>query len=166
MQQTMAAGQADERRVDPVTAGTRQPTWSGYLTRPMARRIPESWRHRTLAAVKAVHTAIFVSISAAVALTVWDGLRGRPTKRTAIAGSVVLGESLLYISNNHVCPLTPLAEEFGAERGSVVDLCLPTAVARQIPLVAGSAALLALALNLRALLRRDCPGRSGPVGPR
>src|SRR5690606_38939993 len=102
---------------------------------------------------KAVHTAIFFSISAAVALTVWDGLRGRPSRRTAIAGGVVLGETLVYISNNQVCPLTPVAEEFGAERGSVVDLFLPAAVARHIPLVAGSAAVLALALNLRALLR-------------
>ena len=136
-----------------MTAGTRQPTWSGLFTPPMARWIPEAWRHRALAAIKAAHTAIFVSISAAVALTVWDGLRGRPSRRTAIAGGVVLGESLLYVSNNQVCPLTPLAEEFGAERGSVVDLFLPAAVARQIPLVAGSAAVLALALNLRALLR-------------
>lgn len=136
-----------------MTGAARQPTWSGVLTRPMARWIPEAWRQETLAAIKAVHTAIFVSISAAVALTVWDGLRGRPTRRTAIAGGVVLGESLLYVSNNQVCPLTPLAEEFGAERGSVVDLFLPAAVARRIPLVAGSAAVLALGLNLRALLR-------------
>jgi hypothetical protein len=120
----------------------------------MARWIPEAWRQRTLAIIKAVHTAIFVSISAAVALTVWDGLRGRPTRRTAIAGGVVLGESLVYVSNNQVCPLTPLAEEFGAERGSVVDLYLPATVARQIPLVAGSSAALALLLNLRALRKR------------
>jgi hypothetical protein len=133
---------------------TRQPTWSGFLTRPMARWIPEAWREGTLAAIKGIHTAIFVSISAAVLLTVWDGLRGSPRKRTAIAGGVVLGESVLYASNNQVCPLTPLAEEFGAERGSVVDLFLPAAAARQIPLVAGSAAVLALILNLRALLRR------------
>ena len=133
---------------------TRQPTWSGFLTRPMARWIPEAWRVGTLAAIKGIHTAIFVSISAAVLLTVWDGLRGSPRKRTAIAGGVVLGESVLYASNNQVCPLTPLAEEFGAERGSVVDLFLPAAAARQIPLVAGSAAVLALILNLRALLRR------------
>ena len=79
---------------------------------------------------------------------------GRPRRRTAIAGGVVPAESALYVSNNQVCPLTPLAEEFGAERGSVVDLFLPAAVARQIPAVAGSAAVLALVLNIRALARR------------
>ena len=46
------------------------------------------------------------------------------------------------------------AEEFGADRGSVVDLFLPGAVARKIPLVAGSSAVLAVVLNLRALRRR------------
>ena len=120
----------------------------------MARRIPEAWRHQTLAIIKGIHTAIFFSIFAAVVVTVWDGLRGRPGTRTAIAGTAVLLESALYVSNNQVCPLTPLAEEFGADRGSVVDLYLPAGVARRITLVAGSSATLALVLNLRALLRR------------
>ena len=68
----------------------------------------------------------------------------------------MLAESAIFVSNNNVCPLTPLAEELGAERGSVVDMFLPAPVAERIPRVAGSAALLALALNLRALTRRHC----------
>ena len=132
----------------------RSPIWSGYLTRPMARWIPAAWRDEALAAIKGIHTAIFFSVFAAVVLTLWDGFRGRPRRRTAVAGGIVLAETALYVSNNQVCPLTPLAEEFGAERGSVVDLFLPAAVARQIPLVAGSSAALALALNLRALRKR------------
>jgi hypothetical protein len=135
-------------------ASPREPTWSGVLTRPLARWIPATWREETLIAIKGIHTAIFFSVFAAVVLTLWDGLRANPTKRTAIAGGVVLAESALYVSNNQVCPLTPLAEEFGAERGSVVDMFLPAAMARQIPPVAGSAAVLALVLNVRALLRR------------
>ena len=71
---------------------------------------------------------------------------------------------MLYVSNNQVCPLTPLAEEFGAERGSVVDMFLPAGVARRIPLVAGSAAMLALVLNLRSLARRLVENTTdGPV---
>lgn len=137
----------------PTTATARQPTWSGYLTRPMARWIPGSWRTGALTAIKAAHTVIFLSISAAVILTLWDGVRGMPGRRTAVAGGVVLAESALYVSNNQVCPLTPLAEQIGAARGSVVDLFLPAAVARRIPLVAGSAAALAVLLNLRAVLQ-------------
>jgi hypothetical protein len=81
-------------------------------------------------------------------------VRGRPSRRTAIAGGIVLTESMLYVSNNQVCPLTPLAEELGADRGSVVDLFMPAGMARRIPLVAGSSAALALILNVRALMRR------------
>jgi hypothetical protein len=126
----------------------------------LARVIPGCWRNEAVVAIKGLHTAILVSVFAAVVLTLWDGLRGSPGKRTAIAGGMVLAESALYVSNNQVCPLTPLAEEFGAERGSVVDMFLPAAVARQIPLVAGSAAVLSLALNVRALARAG--GRAGP----
>jgi hypothetical protein len=133
----------------------REPTWSGHLTRPMARWIPAGWRSQTLAAIKGIHTAIFFSVFAAVLLTLWDGVQGRPGRRTAIAGGVVLAESALYVSNNQVCPLTPLAEEFGAQRGSVVDMFLPDAVARRIPVVAGTAAVLALVLNLHSLARRN-----------
>lgn len=137
-----------------IEAAFRQPVWSGYLTRPLSRWIPLGWRSEALFAIKAVHTAIFFSVFAAVLLTLWDGLRGDPRKRTAIAGGLVLAESAIYLSNNQVCPLTPLAEEFGAQRGSVVDMFLPDAVARRIPLVAGSAASLALVLNLRSWAAR------------
>lgn len=128
----------------------RQPTWSGPITAPAARLIPEDRRGHALTAIKAIHTAIFFSIAGALAFTMWDGLRGKPNRRTLAAGGVVLAESALYVSNNQVCPLTPLAEELGAESGSVVDLFLPAWAARSIPAVAGSAAFLALALNLRA----------------
>lgn len=97
---------------------------------------------------------MFFSIAAALVLSLWDGVRGTPTRRTAVAAGIVAAETAIYLSNNQVCPLTPLAEEFGAERGSVVNMYLPAAVARQIPLVAGGTALLATALNMRAVVRR------------
>lgn len=138
----------------PAVGPGRTPTWSGFFTRPLARVIPPQLRHEALIAIKALHTALFFSIAAALGVTLWDGLRGRPAGRTAIAGGIVAAESLVYVSNNQVCPFTPLAEEFGAERGSVVDMFLPRAVARQVPLVAGSAALVALVTNLTSLSRR------------
>jgi hypothetical protein len=133
----------------------RHPTWSGHITEPLGRFIADSRRNDALVAIKAMHTAIFISVAAAVVLALWDGLRGRPRRRTALAGGLVLAESALYVSNNQVCPLTPLAEELGAERGSVVDMFLPAWAARRIPVVAGSAAALALVLNLRALRARS-----------
>ena len=144
-----------QRRASPDTEPRRgrSPFWSGFLTGPLASVVPARWRGGVLVAIKAFHTGIFLSIFAALLLALWDGLRARPGPRTAIAGAVVLAETAVYVSNNQVCPLTPLAEELGAARGSVVDIFLPPPVARHIPLVSGSAALLALLLNLRALRR-------------
>jgi hypothetical protein len=142
--------------------GGRLPTWSGPLTRPLASLIPPRWRGEALVAIKAIHTVIFASVFAAVLMTLWDGIQGAPRRRTGVAGGIVLTESALYLSNNQVCPLTPLAAQLGAARGSVVDMFLPAALARRIPLVAGSAAILALVLNLRALARRPSPRLDAP----
>ena len=132
----------------------RAPGWSQYLTDPVARAIPRRWQGGTLFAIKAIHTVLFASIGAAITLFVWDGLHGQPRRRTAYAVGIALGETAVYVSNNQVCPLTPLAEQFGAESGSVVDIFLPDAVARRIPVVSGTALVLGLALNGRALIAR------------
>jgi hypothetical protein len=131
----------------------RSPAWSQLLTDPASRAVPVAWRAATLWSIKAIHTFLFASIGAAIALFVWDGLRGRPRRRTAYALGIALGESAIYLSNNQVCPLTPLAEELGAESGSVVDIFLPDSLARRIPVVSTTALLLGLALNLRNVRR-------------
>jgi len=140
----------------------RAPAWSQNLTDPAGRLIPQHWRGGTLIGIKAIHTILFASIGAAIALFVWDGLRGQPRRRTAVALGIALGETAVYVSNNQVCPLTPLAEQFGAESGSVVDIYLPSALARRIPVVSGTAVVLGLALNACALnARRHRLARNG-----
>ncbi len=135
-------------------AKSREPTWSGVITAPLSALIPPERRDEALSAIKAIHTAIFASIAGAILIALWDGLQEQPRRRTAIAGGMVIVETALYVSNNQVCPLTPLAEELGAAKGSVVDIFLPTWAARRIPLVAGTAALLALVLNVLAVYSR------------
>jgi hypothetical protein len=130
----------------------RRPAWSGLLTRPLGRRVPAPWRPAALATIKAVHTLIFASVGAAIALFVWDGIQQRAGRRAAYALGIALAESGVYLSNNQVCPLTPLAEDLGAERGAVVDMFLPGWAARSIPLVGSAALILGLVLNGRALL--------------
>ena len=137
-----------------MTAQRRTAAWSRHLTEPAARLIPPRWHHATLVSIKAFHTVIFASIAATIVVFVWDGLRGRPSRRTAYALGVAAAEAGVYISNNQVCPLTPLAEEFGAESGSVVDIFLPDGVARRIPLVSTLALLVGIGLNIRALVMR------------
>ncbi len=132
----------------------RSPLWSQVLTRPLARIIPVAWRPAVVAGIKALHTGLFVAIGAAIVLFVWDGLRGKPGRRTATALGIALAESAVYVSNNQVCPFTPLAEELGAENGAVADLFLPGWASRRIPIVSSTAVIAGIALNLRAVLAR------------
>lgn len=127
------------------------------LTTRLAAVVPSEWHAATLDAVRAIHTGIFASVGGAILVVIWDGIRQRPGRRTAVAAGVVLVESAVFASNNQVCPLTPLAEQLGAERGSVADLFLPDWISRRIPIVGSIGLALGLALNLGAWLRAMRP---------
>ena len=147
-------------KVPPIPAtterpvGVRAPRWSGALTERLGQVIPVAERPAALNAIKAIHTVIFASVGAAITLFVWDGVRQRPGRRAALALGLALGETAVYVSNNQVCPLTPLAEELGAERGAVADIFLPDWFSQRIPLFGGSALAVGLVLNFRSVLRR------------
>lgn len=64
----------------------------------------------------------------------------------------------MYVSNNQVCPLSPLAEDLGAENGSVTDILLPIWISRRIPLVSGTVLLFGIALNVRNWRERRADG--------
>lgn len=132
----------------------RTPMWSGMLTAQIGALIPVPWRPAALAIIKALHTAIFFSVAGLIVLFAWDGLRQRPSRRAAASLGVVLAESAIDVSNNQVCPLTPLAEELGAERGSVADIFVPDWFSQRIPLFGSAALVLGLVLNLRAWFGR------------
>lgn len=132
----------------------RAPRWSQVLTKPLARVVPVAWRPGVLIGIKGLHTALFVSIGAAIVVFVWDGVRANPGRRAATAAGVALAEAALYISNNQVCPLTPLAEELGDDHGAVVDMFLPQWASRRIPLVSSTAVLAGTVLHLRAAFTR------------
>ena len=126
----------------------RQPIWSDSLTRPIARRIPERRRPAALRAIKVGHTAAFALIGSCILVFTCDAIRGRGGQRTFVTAGIAITETLIYGSNNQVCPLTPLAEELGAESGTVSDLYLPGPVSRRIPLIGGSALLIGLAFHV------------------
>jgi len=134
---------------------TRQPIWSDRLTLPLASSIPRQRRPAALRAIRAIHTAAFFAIAACIAVFDWDGLRGRPGRRAWLAAGVAIGESLTYVSNNQVCPLTPLAEELGARSGTVTDLYLPKGVSDRVPLIGGSALVVGVALHALTLRRQS-----------
>ena len=127
----------------------RQPTWSHLLTTPLATRIPTQCRDATLRAIKTIHTIVFLSVAALIVLYTWDGARRRAGRRTRAALTVALAETAVYASNNQVCPLTPLAEDLGADNGSVTDILLPLWLSRRIPVLSGSLLVLGIAFNVR-----------------
>ena len=133
----------------------RRPVWSDALTVPLAAVIPAAHRTSALRAIKAIHTAAFVAISGAILVFTWEGMRGRrgPVARTA--ASIAIAETIVYASNNQVCPLTPLAEQLGATSGSVTDIYLPAWISERIPLIGGSVLLIGFVAHAVAWRRRS-----------
>ena len=111
-------------------------------------------RRRRLAVIKALHTAVFLSELASILWLVVTGLVGRRDRSVALAAVLVSTESAVFVLNRGVCPLTPLAERYGAASGSVSDIFLPDVVARTIPIWASALVVIGAALHLRGLLRR------------
>ena len=104
-------------------------------------------------AIKAVHSAVFLVMLAAIGWLVGTGLVGRRDRTVAVAATLVAAESIVFVANGGVCPLTPLAERHGASRGGVSDIFLPDALARTIPIWASSLVMVAVVLHLRGAAR-------------
>ncbi len=104
-------------------------------------------------AVRAVHSAVFLVELGAIGWLVATGLVGRRDRTVAIAAALIAVEGVVWIGNDRVCPLTPLAERYGSERGSVSDIWLPDVVARTIPQWSIPLVGLGLVLHLRGLWR-------------
>lgn len=105
-------------------------------------------------AVRAIHTAIFGIELAAIGWLVVSGLMGRRDRSVGLAAVAVAAEAAVFIANDGVCPLTPLTERLGAERGSVSDIFLPDVVARTIPLWSSALLVVAVVAHARSFLRR------------
>ena len=135
-----------------VAASGRRPIWSDALTMSLASVIPPDRRVAALHVIKAIHTAAFAIIGGAILSFTWDGMRRRRDRRTGIAFAIAISESIVYASNNQVCPLTPLAEQLGADSGSITDLYLPRCVSVRVPLV--GVALLSVGIACQLIARR------------
>lgn len=140
----------------------RRPVWSDSLTEPLAAVIPPGRRAFALRAIKSIHTAAFVAISGAILIFTWEGIRGRRGRLAGAAASIAIAETIVYASNNQVCPLTPLAEQLGASSGSVTDLYLPAWISERIPVLGGSVLLIGFVAHLVAWRRR--PGGATSAG--
>jgi hypothetical protein len=105
-------------------------------------------RSSALAGVKLVHTLAWFSIESCMAYVLYAGFAGKSDRRAAVAAGVVAGETLVFAANGLRCPLTTLAENLGAESGSVTDIYLPSWLADNLPAI--HVPLIGLAVFLHA----------------
>ncbi|MEV7098602.1 hypothetical protein AB0M80_37775 [Amycolatopsis sp. NPDC051045] len=111
----------------------------------------ETRRAGVLVAIKVVHTAAWLVIESCFSYVLYAGLAKRSDRRAALAGGVVAAECLVFAANGFRCPLTEVAESFGAGRGSVTDLFLPRWFARNLPAIHVPLLVLAVGLHARNL---------------
>jgi len=102
-----------------------------------------------LVGIKAVHTLAWFSIESCMIYLLYAGLRKRSDRRAAIAAAVIGAESLVFAASGFRCPLTTLAEQLGAERGTVTDIYLPRWFAHNLPAIHAPLLILAAFLHLR-----------------
>ena len=117
-------------------------------------------RSLLLGATRAVHTAVFLVELTSILWLVVSGAIGRRDRTVGVAAGLVAAEAAVFVLNDHICPLTPLAERLGARSGSVSDIFLPDAMARTIPTWSSALVGLAALLHVRAVIRSR-EGRSG-----
>jgi hypothetical protein len=126
-----------------------------------ARRMPQRLRPWALVAVKALHSVAFWTIQSAIFYLIYKGVRRETDRRAGIAAAIALGEGVIYAGNGCHCPLTNLAEDLGAERGSVTDIFLPKWLASNIANIYGPLFALGLSLHAKNMLRRGERGGGG-----
>ena len=139
----------------PAVLTRRSPPWSPWRPRaddaqPAAVVRP---RPAAVAGIKAFHTLAWGSIEWCVLYVLYAGLRGRGGKSVGIAGAIVAGEVLVFAGNGFRCPLTKLAERYGAQSGSVTDIYLPKWFAHNMPAIHTPLLVLMTYLHARNLWR-------------
>ena len=139
----------------PAMLTRRPPPWSPWRPRPDAAPRAAAARPRpaAVAAIKTIHTLAWLSIESCVLYVLYAGFAGRTDKRVGIAGAVVAGETLVFAGNGLRCPLTGLAERYGAQSGSVTDIYLPKWFAHNMPAIHAPLLVLMTYLHARNLRR-------------
>lgn len=139
----------------PTALTCRPPRWSQCRPPPvdLQHPVPVRPRPEVVAGIKVFHTLVWMSIESCVLYVLYAGTRGRTDRRVAVAG-VVASEVLVFAGNGFRCPLTGLAERYGAERGSVTDVYLPTWFAHNMPAIHAPLLALIAYLHIRNLARR------------
>jgi hypothetical protein len=88
-----------------------------------------------LAALRAVHTAIWFLVEANFVYLLYTGLTRRTGRAVDVAAAIVAAETSVFVLAGFRCPLSGLARTLGAEQASVTDLYLPKWLAHALPAI-------------------------------
>lgn len=83
-----------------------------------------------LAAVRLVHTIIYVVMALSTFVLVYAGLTGQSGPWLVAALVLLAIEIVVFVGNGWKCPLTALALRYGAEKGYAFDTYLPEGLMR------------------------------------
>lgn len=101
---------------------------------------------RVLAAIRWVHTAIYIVMAASTFVLLHAGLTGVMGIWLWIALGLLAIETVVFLGNGMKCPLTAMAVEYGATSGRVFDTFLPESATRYTFRFFGTIMVIGLAL--------------------
>lgn len=104
--------------------------WPARDSRNVRHQGDDELRGRRLAIVRAVHTAIYLSVSVGVGIVLFAGLTGLHGAWLGVALALVGTECVIFVGNGMKCPLTAIAEKYGAGRDGRFDTFLPERLTR------------------------------------
>ena len=78
-----------------------------------------------LTTIKAVHTAIYAVMVAAIFYVLYCGVTGTLNILLAVSIGLIGLEGVIFFGNGRKCPLTALAKQYGDPKGYVGDLFCP-----------------------------------------
>jgi hypothetical protein len=81
--------------------------------------------HKKIFAIKFVHSVIFIFMVACLVYILYCAIAGRYDWTLLAALVAISVEGLALLLNRGRCPLTSLAEKYGAVNGAVTDIFLP-----------------------------------------
>jgi len=105
-----------------------------------------------LTTIKAVHTAIYAVMVAAIFYIFYCGVSGTLNVLLVVAIGLVGAEATVFMGNGRKCPLTALARQYGDPKGYVGDLFCPERLARRTFLIFTSLFVIGLLLVAFRLL--------------
>ncbi len=101
---------------------------------------------RALAAIRSIHTAIYLVMVVATFALDYAGLTGDSGPWLWVALALLAVESAVFVGNGFRCPLTALAVQHGAATGHVFDTFLPERFTRYTFRIFGTLMVLGLLL--------------------